>query len=591
MDLLRQLARWLRPYWKQFVTVIVSMILYSAVSGGVLLFLFYRIIGPLLQGHLEALKIPIPAVPVLFQQQTLVLYRGTTLTVLFVAGGLVLGLLLVRALAQFVRSYVSRRLTFSVERDVRNELVERMLYWPLRDRQQYKRGDIMSRLNHDLGDLSGAINVGLRDLVQGPIEILTAFGIALYIAPWFAAGFVIVPVAGYLILRAGRRIRNQTFRTQTLYGAMMDHIHAVLTNLPTIKVAGAEQSEHERFVEQNERYTDEQFQRVMVMEGVRPLVHLMLFTLMLILIFVGYYVIDQGYMDAPTLMSVIGLLVWTYRPLRRLAKVNERLQSAAAAYYERLRPILRTENESFEGQIAPDAPRTIELDGVAYAYDATPVLRDLDLSFQYGEFVAIAGPNGAGKSTLLHLILGLYQPDCGTCQLDGQPLDELNCRSYRRFFAYVPQSVTLFARSLRANLTFGRPESTDEAIHRALRTVHLEGLIDDLQNGLDTNVQEGGRRFSGGERRRLALARALLAQPRFLVVDEPGRSIDPESRSALHDVLYQVDPGVIAVTHDVNLARQADRVVFLRDGQKHGEAPHDRLVRKNSLYEQFMSAK
>jgi ATP-binding cassette subfamily B protein len=215
----------------------------------------------------------------------------------------------------------------------------------------------------------------------------------------------------------------------------------------------------------------------------------------------------------------------------------------------------------------------VALEAVSFAYESEPVLREVSLAVEPGEWVALMGPNGAGKTTIVNLILGLYRPQQGRVLADGRPYDEIDVRALRRRIGVVLQDPPLFPGSVRDNIVFGIPEVDEEAVQLAARLSTAAAFIDELPLGYDTPVGDEGELLSGGQRQRIAIARALLRDPRLLILDEPSSSLDRHATDALLRNLHTLPerPAVLLVTHDDVVARAAERVISIRDGRIAGQ--------------------
>jgi len=227
-----------------------------------------------------------------------------------------------------------------------------------------------------------------------------------------------------------------------------------------------------------------------------------------------------------------------------------------------------SEAEPYRGRRRIPFTGRIELEGVEFAYDGVPVLKGIDLSIHPGASLLIAGPNGAGKSTLLHLIMGFYRPRGGRVLADGVPYDELDLVELRRAFGVVMQHPTLFAGTVRENVSYGCPGATPTDIARAARLALADEFIEKLPRGYDTHVGEDGALLSGGEAQRLAIARALLRRPRTLILDEPTNNLEETVVARLMTNLRAVEgrPAIVTISHDEKARRHADCVYWLQDG-------------------------
>jgi ABC-type bacteriocin/lantibiotic exporter with double-glycine peptidase domain len=228
-----------------------------------------------------------------------------------------------------------------------------------------------------------------------------------------------------------------------------------------------------------------------------------------------------------------------------------------------------TAEEPYTGGRDIDFRGELSLDGVNFGYGEDPILVDVSVGIEPGEWVALLGPNGAGKSTIVNLMLGLYRPDSGIVRADGVPYDEIDMTSLRRRIGVVLQDPPIFPGTVRENIAFGQPHVTDEAVQRAAETATAAHFINDLPLGYDTRVGDEGELLSGGQRQRIAIARALLRDPRLVILDEPSTSLDRHATDRLLRNLRELpeSPAVLLVTHDEVVSRAAERTIVIRDGR------------------------
>jgi ATP-binding cassette subfamily B protein len=245
---------------------------------------------------------------------------------------------------------------------------------------------------------------------------------------------------------------------------------------------------------------------------------------------------------------------------------------------------------------APDAPPLpagggrVELRDATFGYDpAKPVLRDLDLRVEPGRTVALVGPTGSGKSTLVMLIPRLYDVDAGAVLVDGADVRSVDPASLRREVAVVSDDAFLFSAPLRDNIAYARPEATDDEVLAAAVRAGLQGVIDELPDGLDTLVGERGHTLSGGQRQRVAIARALLAEPRILILDDATSSVDATTESQIKAALAEVMEGrtTFVIAHRLSTIALADEVVVLEDGRVAARGTHQELLEQSALYREI----
>jgi ATP-binding cassette subfamily B protein len=307
----------------------------------------------------------------------------------------------------------------------------------------------------------------------------------------------------------------------------------------------------------------------------------------MVLLFGGWRVLD-GDLTVGVLVAFLGYVVIFFDPIQQLSQLYGTFQSAMAAL-EKILGVLETEPSMVDRPGATELPPiagAIELEDVTFAYIDEPVVRDIDLSIGAGETVALVGPTGAGKSTIAKLVARFYDPDSGAVRIDGYDLREVTQASLRSQLGIVPQEGYLFGGTVAENLRFGRPDATDEDLRAACEAIGALDFVKALPDGFDTHVEERGSRFSAGQRQLLAFARALVADPRLLILDEATSSVDLRTEARIEHALVTLLAGrtSIVIAHRLSTIRDADRIVVVEDGRIVEQGSHTELLEQGGHY-------
>ncbi|HTE18138.1 MAG TPA: ABC transporter ATP-binding protein, partial [Armatimonadota bacterium] len=388
------------------------------------------------------------------------------------------------------------------------------------------------------------------------------------------------------LYRAGRdRLGDVGARLQENLGGMM-----------VVKAFAKEPSEAERFRQSTEEYRRVQFSAVNARTLFFPMVQFIGFISNVLAVGVGAWLILQGRFTVGGLVAYRGYWWQLYAPVQSLAQINDLIQRGAAAGAR----VFEVLDEEVSVADAPDAVELAHVQGrvtfedVHFSYRSTasseggrPVLRGIDLDVRPGEVVAVVGSSGAGKSTLLNLIPRFWDPQGGHVLVDGVDVKCVTGQSLRRHVAMVLQETFLFSGTVLENVRYARPDATLEAAREAARAANaLEFIERELPNGWETEIGERGVKLSGGQRQRISIARAFLADPEILILDEATSAVEPESEWIIQQALERLmrNRTTFIISHRLSIVRSADRIIVLDDGRIVEEGKHDALVARGGLY-------
>lgn len=434
-------------------------------------------------------------------------------------------------------------------------------------------GGLASRILTDLREIETYYHFGVGTLVAETGTILAILAYLLHTAPGASLMLVAFGLPLLLALRwVGGVLERVAERSQIGTEALGRHLQEGLKHHETIRAFDAADLMLERFEPENRRTARAMSLRSLIAGAQVPITQVLLFAAVGLLVVLLAGSVQRGSMTPGELVSFVTLVALLSTPAQLVPKGYALLREARAAAARLHRLGLDPEHVD----VAPSAPergpvqaRGLELAGVSFRYDGTPwVLDDLDLALPETGLVAVTGDSGSGKTTLLRLLLGFLRPQHGVIWLDGEPLTSLPERELRARVSYVPQSHEVLSGPLRQSLLMGR-SAPDASLWQALQAVGLAELVSGLPDGLDHALAEDGAGFSGGQRQRLALARAVLTEPRVLLLDEPTSNLDPDAETELVAMLRSQARRrlVVAVAHRPALVQVADEVWHLRQGR------------------------
>ena len=436
-----------------------------------------------------------------------------------------------------------------------------------------RHGDVLARLTGDVHAIETLLLEAVAEVVQAAARLLF-FGAALFLLSWklALASLVVVPVFAFAAHRFARLSRRAARERRRRSGSLSAVAEEALANAALVQSANAQDAELERFRRENRGAMEAELAGTRISGLFAPVIDLIELAGAVAIIVLGTWALAAGDLTIGGLLAFLAYLAQLYRPVRDLSRLGQRVFEASAGA-ERVIELLDIRPRVRERPGARALTRAhgrLELAGVTYRYPGAPepAVAGLDLLVAPGRCVALVGASGAGKSTAAKLALRFADPDAGTVRLDGHDVRDLTLRSLRTHVALLLQDAPLFDASVRENVAYGRPDAGEAAIRAALADV-AGGLADELPDGLDTRAGQRGRALSGGQRRRVAMARAWLQDAPVLVLDEPSAGLDAEASRRLQEPLRRLmaDRATLLITHDLELAAAADEVVVLEHGR------------------------
>jgi ATP-binding cassette subfamily B protein len=502
----------------------------------------------------------------------------------------IVALAVARAVVGYLAMYLSDASAERIGADLRARLHARLLRLSLRFHHRQRTGDLAARLTTDVGRVQDALVAWFTTVVP---EVLTFIGMAVVLLaidpPVAIAALAVVPALALVVFLRRRRLRAAQLDYRHHEGRLAAGVTESMRNISLIQGFGLEPATQDTFGSRNRTTAMSGMAVVELNARYQPAADLTVATGSALVLWVGVTQTMSGRITLGMLVVAVSYVASLYAPIRALARLSAAFGKASASR-SRLAEILACdefvpERPGASALLGPE--RDLVLRSVSFAY--TPdrrVLHQVSLRVPAGATFCIVGPTGAGKSTLLSLILRLYDPDEGSIEVDGQDLRSFDLRSIRRRISLVPQEPAIFDGSLRENIVIGSPEAGEAAVRSAARLAQIDEFAAHLPAGYDTPVGEGGVLLSGGQRRRLAIARALVREAPVLLLDEPTSGLDVESEALVMHAIRSASAGrtVVMVTHRLGLAEVADQVAVLRGGRIAEQGTPAELLMRDGQY-------
>ncbi len=499
-------------------------------------------------------------------------------------------LAVVRGVCGFLRAYFNKWLSNRTARDAQNQVMAHLLTLPVFYFDGKRSGELLARMTHDAYSLRKTVQLAIN-MVQAPMTLISLAAV-LFFKKWDLAllGFVGFPLAILPMVILSRKMRKASKNSRKRVADLTSLMVQLFSGVRLVRAYGQEQTENERFVSTNEKIFRHQIKGARAKALGRPVVEILASLGVVAVMLAGaYMVLIMGTLDPSVIATFVIALMAMYGPAKALTKANEEIQHTVPGV-DRLFALLDVSNEMADAEDASTLDEItvgIDIHNVSFEYvPDTPVLREINLSVEKGQTVALVGPSGAGKSTLLDLVCRFYDPQEGSISVDGHDLREVQSSSLLSQIAIVPQEPFLFNDTVKANILYGKPGANDEEVYAAARAAAVHDELLELDDGYDTIVGERGTRLSGGQRQRVSIARALLRNAPILILDEATSSLDSQSERLVQQAVERLLEGrtTLVIAHRLSTIRHADRIVVLVNGRVEETGAHDELLESSATY-------
>ncbi|HVB28963.1 MAG TPA: ABC transporter ATP-binding protein [Terriglobia bacterium] len=529
-------------------------------------------------------------IPLVIKETFDALTHGVTSQKLAFFACLLLGIALVKAVFQFWMRWMLIGISRDVEYDLRNDLFQHLMRQDTAYYNEHRTGDLMAKLTNDLNAVRNIVGPGImysaNTVVAGIATIILMAHLDLRLTLLAVAP---LPLASVAVKFFGQRIHERFERIQAMYSELTEKVRENLAGVRLVRAFRQEEPEMRQFDQMNLLYVEKNKSLIWISSFLWPALALLFAASFLLIMVVGGEHVLSGQITIGAFAAFNVYLMYLIWPIIALGWVTNIIQRGLASM-GRLWTIFASQPAIDDRLVPADPVRTlkgeIEFRNLTFAYNGFPILRNVSLHIPAGRTVAIVGATGSGKTTLAALVPRLFDAPEGTVLVDGVPVRQVPLKTLRSHIGFVPQETFLFSETIRENIRFGVPDSTDGAVEQAAEVSNILPDILGFPKGFDALVGERGLTLSGGQKQRVAISRAIIRDPRILILDDALSSVDTFTEEKILRHLTQVMAGrtTILISHRVSTIRSADEIVVLHDGTIVEQGSHEELLAMNGHY-------
>ena len=507
-------------------------------------------------------------------------------TLLYLLPCAIIAIYLLKNVGTFMQAYFTAYIGQDTIRRFREKMVENLLNLDMKFFNDFRTGELISRTTNDIERIRSIVSSIIPELIRELVTIIGLLCVVIYQSPKLAFfALVIMPLAIYPISRLAKRMKKISKQSQEKTSDITSALSEIFTNIEIIKANNAQEYEHSRFVDENNKFFRLNLKSVKIEQLVSPLMETIGSIGVAAVIIIGGKDVIDGHINMGAFFSFLTALFMLYTPLKRIVNIYNKMQDAIAAS-ERTFFLMDKVSQIKDGQKELNEEiNLIKFNDVRLSYGDKEVLKGINLEANKSEFIALVGSSGGGKSSLMNLLMRFYDVNGGEILINGINLKDIKIRSLRQNIGLVTQRVYIFNDTIAKNVAYGR-EFNEDAVINALKLANAYEFVSKLDNGINTILNEFGTNLSGGQRQRIAIARALYQNPQILIFDEATSALDNESEKEITKAINNLRSKkiIFVIAHRLSTVENADKIAVLSDGKIIDSGSDEELSKRNEIY-------
>ena len=498
----------------------------------------------------------------------------------------IIAIYVIKNIGTFMQAYFTAYIGQDTIRRFREKMVANLLNLDMDFFNEFRTGELISRTTNDIDRIRSIVSSIIPELTRESVTIIGLLCVVVYQSPKLAFfALVVMPVAIYPISRLAKRMKKISKQSQEKTSDITSALSEIFTNIEIIKANNAQEYEHSRFVDENNKFFRLNLKSVKIEQLVSPLMETIGSIGVAAVIIIGGKDVIDGHINMGAFFSFLTALFMLYTPLKRIVNIYNKMQDAIAAS-ERTFFLMDKVSQIKDGQKELNEEiNLIKFKGVHLSYGDKEVLKGINLEANKSEFIALVGSSGGGKSSLMNLLMRFYDVNGGEILINGTNLKDIKIHSLRQNIGLVTQRVYIFNDTIAKNVAYGR-EFNEDAVINALKLANAYEFVSKLDDGINTILNEFGTNLSGGQRQRIAIARALYQNPQILIFDEATSALDNESEKEITKAINNLRSKkiIFVIAHRLSTVENADKIAVLSDGKIIDSGSDEELSKRNEIY-------